>query len=363
MVSNYDIILKQKNLTDLEYKQIYNNLIKNDSIYIPFDKNLIDKSIRRIKYLSKTYYFLFIRCPRKFELMRIKGIYNTQEMYSLGGLYGRNAHFGFDKVWDNINFKRLIKFNTTEKIRNYIYIKCTDLISKLEKNLKLYKFLFLNYANYETFRITHIFNRIGAEKSKKYIIPEYRELKIENHIRNEVGVIDVIHRLLDDSGAIGDYKTGKPKYYELEWNPNREQLDPNKINYDKDNIKTELSFYYNLINSFSDVYKVINIDGINILKDLEFLNIKKGFIVYIKDWYNTFKYINIKETINSKLDNVKSDIIDGINKGYFPMKFRSDCFDYCEYAHICVKDKEFTDNFKQIHPFYLEKLKNLEKFI
>lgn len=260
-----------------------------------------------------------------------------------------------NKVWNKINYKMLIKLDTREKIRNYIYSKCISYIPQIESKIKLYPTLLYNYADYESFRIDNIFNEYGNQNCKKYIRPTYRELKVENHENNEIGVIDVIHRLITDEYAIVDYKMGRPKYYEWEWNPNislwvADELRKEKeINWGKITIDFELGSYYNLILGMNEVYKVVETNTQNnILEELEFLNITKGCVIYIRDWINTFKYIPLTHEMIYSIDNVKGDIMNCINTGIFPLKAKNTCFDFCQFIDICIKDDIWKIFFNRI---------------
>ena len=360
-MNNYSIILKQYNLTAKEYRQIYDKLIVDTVIKVPFNLNHIDGVIRKLKYLSKSARNNFKFCPRQFQFSRIlnslalNSMLEKKEELKLWDVYGNNTHMVCNKVWNKIDYKTIIKLNTREKIRSYIYSKCISYIPQIEFKINLYPTLLYNYADYESFRIDNIFKEYGNQNCKRYIFPAYRELKVENHEKYEIGIIDVIHRLITDEYAIGDYKMGKTKYYEWEWNPNitewiAKELEKEKeINWDKITINFELGSYFNLILGMKGVYKIVETNTRNnILEELEFLNITKGFVVYIRDWINTFKYIPLTDEMIYSVDNIRGDIVECINKGVFPLKIKNTCFDFCQFIDVCIKDDKWKINFNRI---------------
>ena len=364
-MNNYGLIVKQYNLTAKEYKQLYDNLIKDLIVKKSFDLNHIDGVISRLKYLSKSARNNFKGCPRQFQFGRIFKIYTEAEELKLWNVYGKNTHIVCNKVWNKLSYRTIIKLNNRERIKGYIYSKCMSYVPPIEDKIKIYPVLLYNYADYESFRITNILKEYGNQNCKRYIRPTYRELKIENHEKNEIGVIDVIHRLITDEYAIGDYKMGKPKYYEWKWNPEisewlaDELVKEKVINWGNININFELGSYYNLILGMKGVYKVIEIDTNNTLEELEFLNITKGFVLYLRDWINTFKYIPLTSEMILSIDNVKGDIIDCINKGYFPLRPKNICFDYCGFVDTCIKDDIWKIFFNKIDPNIRESLEKV----
>jgi len=367
MVSNYSIILKQDNLSSEEYKQLYKYLIKDDLVNIKFDLNHIDKVISRLKYPSKVVKGTFRRCPRQFQFARIFDLWiQKKDETTIWDVYGKNTHMIFNKIWDNISYKKIIESKTEKLLSYYIYQKCMNFIPEADKKIKLYPSIFKQYSDYEAFRIYSIFKELGRVKVKKYIIPLYRELRIENHDRYEVGVVDVMHTLTTDEIAIGDYKTGKAKYYEWKWNPRISQWAADEleksdtINWDKITIDFELGSYYNLTLGTKKIYKVLDDENNKpYLKELEYLQITKGFVVYINDWKNTFKYIPLQLNMLNNVNGIKSDMIECYNSGIFPLKVRNDCFDFCPYIDICIKDKAWQNWFNKIDPFYKNKLDKL----
>jgi len=348
MTLNYKLILKQYKLTNNEYVQLYNSLVKDSLVEIPFNLFSMDRIINRLKYLSKSAKKNFKNCPRKFQFSRIlKPKIKVNEL-SYFDVYGGNLHLGCDKVWDVVNIDKIINYNNENKIRDYFYSKCMDFIPEYEKTLEIYTNLFWKYSEYEAYRITKIINEIGKERCKKYIIPVYRELEVENHEIHEGGKIDIIYLLTDDTYAIVDYKFGKVKYYNPMWNINVDPdlIDTSKFNYDKNEIDFELGSYFNLILDIKNVYKTKDLkNGKKELIDLEYINFTKGLVLYLRDWRNTFHYITLDDSMITNINKIKSDIIQTINRGYFPLRVRSDCFEYCNYIDICVMDKVWKNKF------------------
>lgn len=370
MVSNYDIVQKYPNLVEKDYKQIYDNLVIDELVIIPYNKKHLDKVIRKLRYPSKSVRGMFNYCPRQFQFKRILdiGSYNKSDEYdSFFSVYGRNAHMVFDKVWNKILYKRLIELKTRESIRKYIFRKCMTFVPEIEKNTRIeqqYEVLFYNYADYESFRINYIFNTLGNINVKRYVLPMFRELRIENHNSFEIGVVDVIHRLPNDEIAIGDYKTGKPKYYRWDNNPRIKQgtlefAKTNYINYDKQSIDFELGSYYNLLLDVVEIYKVVTIGNYNRLIPLKFLNPKWGLVLYLRDWKNTFKYIKLKPDMISHVTEITTKMIEAINDGLFPLNISGRCFDYCDCVDVCIKDSLWKYKFNSIELFYKKKLDDI----
>ncbi len=364
MTSNYNLIQKQYNLTRDEYLQLYNNLLRDKLVYIPFNLNTIDYMINKLKYLSKSWVGKYPICPKQFDYARVKNVFINDGRNSNSGIFGSNAHFVFNKVWNKLSRKLLTTYTNKLKVRNYIYLKCRSFVPENEKKILTYKYLFLKYANYETYRIFKIREDIGNNRSWKYIKPIYRELRIENHNNCDVGVIDVIHRKTTDTIAIGDYKTGKPKYYNLRDNPKVtdeyiKSLPKIYTNYDKKTINFELGSYFRLLSSNKNIYKVVTKDGINILEDLKGLTPTSGFVLYIQDWKNTFKYIPFNIDMLREYDNLKKELINDINLCKFKRKPSNKCFDFCPYILLCLQSDDFKNYYKQIDP---RKLNILKKF-
>lgn len=366
MVSNYDIILKQYDLSKFEYRQIYENLVIDELVPIKFNENQLNRIINRLKYLSKSAKGLFNNCPRQFQFKRILGL-NVESEVGFFNVYGKNSHMVFNKVWGKIDYDKLVWLKSRDRIRKYIYGLCRGFISNIERGTKIedqYNYLFYNYANYESFRINHVFKDLGYDNVKRYIFPMFRELKVENHSINETGIVDIVHRLPNDEVAIGDYKAGKPKYYRWSDNPriNRSMLNDiikDYTNYDRQAIDFELGSYYNLLMDTTDIYKVVTIGNQNRLIPLKFLNPKWGFVLYIRDWKKTYKYIKLKPAMISIINKVNENIRDAINDGIFPLNISSRCFDYCDCVDVCTKDVQWKNKFSSIHPFYKDKLDDI----
>ncbi len=347
MKSNYQLILRENGLTKDNYRQLYNSLIKDELIDIPFNLNYIDNVIRRLKYLSKSAKKTFLSCPLQFKYVRILKQQAEKDILTYFDVYGRNLHMVCDKVWDKLNINKIINSKSENKIRDYIYSECIKFIPEYEKKLKIYTELLWNYAEYEAYRITEIINTVGRDKCKKYIIPVYRELEVENHEIHESGKLDIIHRLITDEFAIADYKFGRPKYYEWSWNPNIDITEVDDLrNYDKNEIDFELGSYYNLVLDIKNVYKTVKLEnGRKKLVDLEYMDFKKGLVLYLKDWRNTFHYISLSDDMIMKVNNVTSDIIETINSGKFLRKFYGRCFEYCGFIDLCLQSKEVKNKF------------------
>ncbi len=363
MTLNYKLILKQYGLTNNEYMQLYNSLVKDSLVKIPFDLTSMNRIINRLKYLSKSTKKNFKNCPRKFQFSRILRPKVEVNELSYFDVYGGNLHLGCERVWNVVkkNINKIINYNNENKIRDYFYSKCMEYVSKHEKTLDIYTNLFWNYSEYEAYRITKIINEVGKEKCKKYIIPVYRELEVENHEVYEGGKIDVIYLLTDDTYAIVDYKFGKAKYYNPVWNTSIDPnlIDKSKFNYDKSEIDFELGSYFNLILDIKNVYKVETLkNGSKRLVELEYINFTKGLILYLRDWKNTFHYIPLNDDMIININKIKSDIIQTINRGYFPLRVSNGCLEYCIFSDICIKDKIWKNKF-DINP----NIKNLLNYI
>ena len=370
MVSNYDIIKKYPDLVEDDYKQIYNNLVIDDVVIIPYDKRHLDKVIRRLRYPSKSVRGMFNYCPRQFQFKRILdvGYYTEDDEYdTFFSVYGRNTHMVFDKVWNKITYKSLVRLKSRDLIRKYIFIKCMGFVPEIEKGTKIekqYEILFYNYADYESFRICYVFDNIGYTNVKKYVLPMFRELRVENHNSYETGTVDIVHRLINDEVAIGDYKTGKPKYYRWDDNP---RIKSSKLefakteytNYDKQAVDFELGSYYNLLLDITEIYKVVTIGNRNSLIPLKFLNPKWGFVLYLRDWKNTFKYIKLKPDMIASVRVITDKMIEAINDGLFPLNISGRCFDYCNCVDVCIKDSLWKSKFTSMEPFYKKKLDNI----
>jgi CRISPR-associated exonuclease Cas4 len=73
------------------------------------------------------------------------------------------------------------------------------------------------------------------------------------------------------------------------------------------------------------------------IKDNYSVEVKRAFIVYIRS-KNKLIEIDIKDKIYSDVQKILNEIINIIQKGYFPKrtKYRSRCRD-CTYRNICIK--------------------------
>jgi len=330
----YELIKKQKNLTNLEYNKIYKILIKNNLFDIPFNIDFLDKKIVKLKYLNKSARGLFKLCQRKFDLQRVKGI-RVETEKTFRNMFGGNLHTCFDKCWNRINYIRIIRTKSEYDLAKYIFRICSNLIPKIERGTKIesgYNKYIWKYAEYEAYRIYCIFDELGRVGVKSYIFPLYRELKIENYNINETGVIDVIHTLTDDTCAFGDYKTGNVKYYNDKWG--------------RRSIEFELGSYYNLLLDMDNVYRVVK----GKLVKMEYLRLKNGFVVYLNDWRRTFKYIELKTSMITELNKIKEELIEAVNTGKFEMRMDDFCFNFCEYLDICLKDIRFKNRYWRMDP-------------
>jgi len=73
------------------------------------------------------------------------------------------------------------------------------------------------------------------------------------------------------------------------------------------------------------------------IKDNYNIDVKSAFIVYIRSKNKLIEF-DIKDEIYSDLQNILSEIVNIIQKGYFPKrtKYKSRCRD-CTYRNICIK--------------------------
>lgn len=345
--SNYQIIIQQYNLSKKEYKQIYNNLIKNPIVKIDFNLTHIDKVINRLKFLSKSAKVNVKYCQKRFQYGRILRPELEEKQTTYFNVYGGNVHMVYDKVWNKLNINKLL--NLSQKLLIfYIYNECMNFVPEYEKKLDIYTSLFKFYAEFETYRITEIINEMGKDKSEKYILPKFKELELENHEMFEAGKIDVMHLLTNDELAIVDYKTGNPKYYNLN-------------TYHKQAIDYELGSYMNLLESKdNEIYQTTEIinEGKKIKILIPFKNIypTKGMVLYLRDWKNTFKYVTLVKDMQREANNLKYNVIVCINKGEFKASPSNNCFNFCPYINYCLKDTVWKNKWASIYPTTRKKL-------
>ena len=158
----------------------------------------------------------------------------------------------------------------------------------------------------------------------------YRELPIENKLYGRSGIVDVIHRDVDDEYKLTDYKTGKPKYYH---------------NYlDRININIEIGEYYLLMQD--GAMKVTN--NFDRLEKLD-IDVKYSRLLYLRDWKNTCEYVRMNTEIIDLCYKKYEEMIDCINTGRFYRKYTVNCGLFCEYYNICKNSEEVRNRFSHVN--------------
>lgn len=354
-MKNIELIREERKLTKEEYKQLFNYLLKDETVKFkweePFIIYYLDKLIMKLRFLTKSSKMTSSWCKQQLKYERIlfirgyedekylnellcdtkRPMINENDMNFIIPTIGANCHFINDKIWDNIDVEKVKKYKYLEEISDYFYVKCLEFIPEDEIAKSVYQYFFRQYSDYEANRIMEIINDIGRESCNKYIIPTYREVKIENYSQYKSGVIDVIHRMVDDTYAITDYKYGRPHYYYgSKW--------------DKKGIDTEIGEYFSLLQG--EAYRVVNE---NELVPIEDLIIENGRILYLRDWRNTYQYIKITHEMLKEEQKLEADIIDCINNGKFKRRITQYCMLYCVYQRICEKSSEWRNKWNKIN--------------
>ena len=353
-MNNWDLINLERKLTKEEYFQLYDALLKDETIHLkwkePYIYDYINKVRLKLKYLSKSSKATFNWCPQQFNYARIillrdnkkKGEKMFQTLYGkypietfpddasfLVPTIGANCHFVCEKIWDKINIEKVKRYRFMEDISKYFYDLCLTFIPKEEIARSVYEYFFKQYADYEANRISEIINEKGFN-CDKYIIPAYREVKIENKRLGMSGVIDTIYLLLDDTYGINDFKFGKVHYY-------------GSSKWDKIGIEIEIAEYFSLLQD--GAFRVINTKE---MVEMEHLVVERGRILYLRDWINTYEFIKITPEMILRTHKTEIDIIECINKGFFKRRITQYCMANCDYQKICEKSKFWQDKWNSV---------------
>ncbi|MFW9881940.1 MAG: hypothetical protein ACFFG0_53430 [Candidatus Thorarchaeota archaeon] len=340
-------------MTEIEYLQLYNSLVKEETYHIEFSKSFLDEMIERLKYSSKSGKSSVSYCTQQFKYKRILNVPINRDIFDsveISSRIGKNCHFVYDKVWDKINLNTIRKFNYYEDISKYFYKKCISFIPLNEIAIPIYKYLLKQYSDYESFRIMEILNEIGnTTTANKYIEPVYRELALFNEDSNNKGIIDVILRLINDEITITDYKTGKPKYY-FPYEENEEIIEPTE--WDKKDIAYEISEYFDLLNG--KVYRFLDKDNYKLF-DPPLVNY--GRVLYLRDWIRTYNFLEINEEIMDVSKEIERKYINIINSGKFYRRISTNCPVYCKFYPICKTALQWKTKHRFLEPIFKESFK------
>lgn len=365
-MNNWEIINLERNLKKSEYLQLYNSLLKDDTVKViwkePEIYYYINEVRDQLRYIHKSSKQVSTWCKKQFHyniLLMLNVNYKPNfnkvyeavhtekyvevDDYSMDHIIptiGTNVHMVCDKVWDKVDTKEIKKFTELSQISRYFYKKCLSFLPDWEIARSVYKYHFKQFADFQANRIGEIMSILG-DKCDRYIKPLYRELKIENKIQKKAGTIDVVELLLNDLCGITDWKTGKPKYYYNYLTEKGLELEPMK--WDKASIEGEITDYYLLCQE--GAYKVISKDEIVPLEDLD---IHYGRVLYLRDWENTQKFVKIEPRMIQASVEVENDIIECINKGLFRRRKTKYCFSYCSYFRICERSSEWKDKWCKV---------------
>jgi len=364
-INNWELMQLDNKLSESDYMQLYYTLFREETCNILYKKpeiyEFIDKVRTKFNYMSKSGKANIYWCQQQFKYSRLllPDIEDWKRLYivlnipileefvndrlTISGKIGGNVHLVMNRVWDVIDVDKIKSFKSSEEISDYIFNRCISFIPMDEIANNMYEYFFRQYSDYESFRISSIINELGTNNSiKKYIVPEkeYRELKVENKSIGKAGVIDVLLRLLDDSYAITDYKTGKPKYY---YNQFYDGCKFPSDKWEKKDIEREITEYFLLVQE--GAFKVINE---NDMIEMDPINVRFGRILYLSDWVNTCQYVEINPEMI--VDSKKTDDIieDCVNTGFFRRRITQYCPINCEFYQVCKNSYEFRKKYKDL---------------
>lgn len=323
----YYELIKKETLTEEEYKKLY-ELMQDDIVYVKYSIKQINKIKNRLRYIPKSAFFQYFWCPFSFKLRRILDVKVEDNIVMK---QGRNTHRALYSFWDVLDYDQVIQFEFRDQLRDYIYDLLVFVSEKVGLNNYILE-LFKIFSEWLSKRVKNYILKFGTEEAKKYIYPVYREVKVENKLLGLSGILDAIFLLPDGTYLIVDYKTGKPKYYELS-------------KYSKFDIEFELIYYKILIGD--GAMEVIDLDGKLFLKKMEFLDISRGCILFLEDPDKTDIMIDLKNPeLEIKFMEVYGKLVDAIDKNKFWIRKSSNCIRYCQFFHnICSKKKPWLLKF------------------
>jgi hypothetical protein len=227
---------------------------------------------------------------------------------------GSNLHMTNEVFWNTITEKMLMDSKDVEKTIRKLYYslipenELTDFIKELAEA----------FVWFETNRITGIYNELGKTKTaiQEYVFPLCHELGIENWSRHLMGFIDRIDRCTNDVLAAIEYKYGKPKDIQIDWQ--------------KSLVMRELGFYA-ILPQGKEVYVLQPDDTVIPIK--EHLGFKPQFyygaMLFFQDINNTASLYKINQlqitAVNKRIENYWK----ALDTGQFPCSPRDSCYNSC----------------------------------
>jgi len=249
---------------------------------------------------------------------------------------GKNLHFAGETFWKRAN-RSLTEDPLCDELKNarddnelyrIILKRFFDLVPERSKQILD---LASSFAKFEFERISGIFGDLGKAKDviDEFVKPVHCELAIENYSNDLMGIIDRIDRTSNGEYLLIEYKFGKPKYMDINW---QERL-----------ITKEISFYKLLLDG-NEVYEIER-DTFN-AKKISVRAPKYGAMIFFQDLQNSNMMFEIeREHIESAEKSVQS-YWERLNTGNFKPKplfsKNSDCMDWCGYYdEICEHNDEW----------------------
>ena len=344
----FDIILKQYNLTDDEYYQLYERLMVDDVLDIPFNKPLIDRAIRKLKYRNKSSIKTLSPpyiCTQKFKYKRVLNVQIDAFKNIIPMVNGSNAHLIPELVWDLTNEEEILNHINKGDFISFFSELCNTIIPEYDRERDFYKHAVKVYTEYEYFRISKLLTDYGIEKSKGCILPAFRELRIENETFKRAGIVDVIYKFPDNTYKVMDYKFGYPHYCMEKFYENKYNCNVDQFKYVHSDILFEIGEYaYKLL--FGDANEIYECDGVQKRRKLSHLIITHGCVLYMFDWKNTLIYHPIDDYMFEICNKYNNIYINKINSG-FNRKINRFCL-YCEFIFLCSQSKEWKNIEKNV---------------
>jgi hypothetical protein len=335
-----EIIRKPRYLrTEADFKKAYNILYRNDQTItnsLQYE-DIIDFNpiLDNLQLLSKSRFMKFEWCPFQFKcgyIMKIKDITERRIMID-----GKNLHLVNQQFWEKgITLQDLleVKINDLPKL---IYTKYRKLIP--EENISTFLTQMIsNFVWFETNRINEIFNEKEQTKEtiERYVFPVANELAIENSSNNLMGIIDRIDRTTNECYAVIEYKYGKPKSMEKQWQ--------------KTKVMDELAFYSLLmqgdqVDVVCEDYHLENIEDFLGFKPLFYY----GAMLFFQDIETTSRLYKIGKR---KLRGVSKRIDrfwNCLDQGQFKPKPNQSCHQWCSfYWDMCELNTEWLEIDNQV---------------
>lgn len=295
-----------------------------------YDQATFEQMLLNLRLVSKSRMQTAQYCAYKFKLHYIVQYKPTIEKQIMED--GKHLHFVNDQFWKfGISVEDFLNC-ADDQLAVMMYEKYMKFVPETEISAFILNMINA-FIEYETKRILQIYAEVGksAESIEDFVFPVATELPIENWDNHLMGIIDRIDRLTDGSFCVVEYKYGKPKYFDMQ--------------YQRRFIESELAFYQLLITGRKVYVVVEGNQGVPLPEYLELQNetlkFDKGQMIFFQNVAETEFRFNIIPSLIETVQRQIDGYWDMLETGIFKPHVSDACYQCEYYDGICEFLPEF----------------------